>query len=543
MKPKVAEPFTHIAISLSGGGYRATAYHLGTLSYLDSLEYRDENMLRRVKVMSTISGGTLTGVMYALYAATGRSFDDCFKKLYMLLREDKLVERALEILSGKRKWRDDRKSRDFINAMSEVYDEFFYEEAHFSALFEGKRSHLTDVSFGATEFTNGLQFRFQQNHGNGRFGNGRMYLPDNVAADVRLADAAAASSCFPGGFEPMIMAKDFASGSQSPIARQWSERGYQTTGLMDGGVIDNQGIEGVQLAERRHSASSETPYVGTYIVSDVSERTMTPYEVPTVEESSLKDFITLRNINLVAAIAIAAILMVLVSQPVSELATVVLSCALTLAVAWLIAYFCLKSYFLRAVRNLLGPDNTRRLLDDFSTILRTPTYILAYLLKLRVTSVTKMVSEVFMKRIRSLQLTALYSNEEWRYRIKANNIYTLLRSKVTDKFPLSSEIASFVSDANSMPTTLWFTDKQRADNMLDKLIVCGQLTTCVNLMRYIDDLQLGSNQKKVWDELDEATQGDIRRLRDKMHQDFERFNQTPTWLLEQHMAEAVQTDA
>lgn len=532
MESIVAQPFTNIALSLSGGGYRATAFHLGALSYLDSLEYQDENLLQRVRVLSTISGGTLTGVMYGLYAATGRSFPECFKTLYGLLQEDKLIERALGKLAGKSPWQDESKSRDFINAVSEVYHECFYEEEHFRVLFDDSTSHLTDVIFGATEFTNGLQFRFQENHGNGKFGNGRMHLPDDVAADFRLADAAAASSCFPGGFEPMIMARDFAGGSDSRIASKWREKSYPATGIMDGGVIDNQGIEGVQLAEQRHNDSGAKPYIGTYLVSDVAERTMAPYEVPVVDASSLKDAVTLRNMNLLAATVLIVIGILLAVAPMPLLAIVLLSCTLTLAAAWLMSYFFLKRYFASVLRDLLGPDNASRLAGDFSMMLETPVYVLAYLLKLRFTSMTKMVSDVFLKRIRSLQLTALYSSEDWRYRVKANNIYTMLQQSVLAKFTPSCAMADVVADANGMPTTLWFTDRQRADNMLDKLIVCGQFTTCVNLMRYIDDLQTGSNRVKVWDQLHPTTRDDLLALRGKMHADFERFNGAPTWLLD-----------
>jgi len=126
-------PFTHIAISLSGGGYRAAAFHLGALSLLDSINLKDmkgipeeerllgrHTLLENVKIITMISGGTFTGMMYALKLAEGKEYRDCFTKLYGLLEEDKLVEKALAKLNGKIPWQSSHKTRDTINAFAEV---------------------------------------------------------------------------------------------------------------------------------------------------------------------------------------------------------------------------------------------------------------------------------------------------------------------------------------------------------------------------------------------------------------------------------------
>src|SRR5207247_438457 len=63
----VKRPFGDIALSLSGGGYRAAAFHLGTLDLLHRLQ-----LLRDVTMLSTVSGGTFTGAYYALLNAKGR---------------------------------------------------------------------------------------------------------------------------------------------------------------------------------------------------------------------------------------------------------------------------------------------------------------------------------------------------------------------------------------------------------------------------------------------------------------------------------------
>lgn len=202
-------PFTNMALSLSGGGYRATAFHLGALSFLDSIELEvgspgDEDklfdrrtLLENVKILSTISGGTPTGIMYALMLAKGKSFEDCYHKLYELLDEDQLLARTLDKLNHPGSWKNNHKTRDLINAFAEIYHEHFYDEATFETLYEGSESHLSDLIFGSMEFTTGIQFRFLKSEAEGaRFGNGKLSIPKEAAGKIRLADAAASSCCF-----------------------------------------------------------------------------------------------------------------------------------------------------------------------------------------------------------------------------------------------------------------------------------------------------------------------------------------------------------
>ena len=49
----------NIAISFSGGGYRASAFHLGSLDLLDKVGLREN-----VTMLSTVCGGSITGGIY-----------------------------------------------------------------------------------------------------------------------------------------------------------------------------------------------------------------------------------------------------------------------------------------------------------------------------------------------------------------------------------------------------------------------------------------------------------------------------------------------
>ncbi len=68
-----------IGLALSGGGSRAIAFHLGCLRKLN-----DRQLLDHVKEISTVSGGSVLG---AIYAYSNDSFEEFDKKIVNLLKE------------------------------------------------------------------------------------------------------------------------------------------------------------------------------------------------------------------------------------------------------------------------------------------------------------------------------------------------------------------------------------------------------------------------------------------------------------------------
>lgn len=62
-----------IGIALSGGGYRAAAYHIGTLRALHRL-----GILDKVNVISSVSGGSITAAYYALNKDNYEDFEKGF---------------------------------------------------------------------------------------------------------------------------------------------------------------------------------------------------------------------------------------------------------------------------------------------------------------------------------------------------------------------------------------------------------------------------------------------------------------------------------
>jgi len=81
-----------IGLALSGGGFRASLFHLGTLAKLAQLD-----LLKHIEVISTVSGGTIIGTLYYL-------------KLQKLLEE-----------------KHDKKivQKDYIDLVEELIEEFF----------------------------------------------------------------------------------------------------------------------------------------------------------------------------------------------------------------------------------------------------------------------------------------------------------------------------------------------------------------------------------------------------------------------------------
>jgi len=534
----ISKPFTNIAVSLSGGGYRATTFHLGALSYLNHQQFNGKSILEEVKIISTISGGTFTGAMYALRLAQGKTFDDCFHDLYGHLSKDELVDLALHKLSKPRSWANPHKSKDLINAFSEVYNEEFFEGATFDDLYNGSESHLTDVVFGSSEFTYGIQFRLQEEIGKGKFGNGYLNLPKEAAGKVRIADAVAASSCFPGGFEPLIMPIDFGNGPDSEVVKAWEKKKeegleYPETAIMDGGIVDNQGIEGVKLAEERHSEDGK-PFIGTYIVSDVSSDMMEPYKVPILKDGGIKNFITIRGINIFSSILLIIIACLLAFLPMPTIATVILSSLLPLIILWFVIYFFAKSQLSAFIKESFGADQLQEYLNDFKILIKTPIYILIYLIKFRVSSVLKMVSSVFLRRIRRLSLDSLYGSDDWNYRFKSNYIYSLQK----DEDSFKKEMKDIIYAANHMPTTLWFTEKEKKNKVLDDLIASGQFTQCYNLKKYLEKIMTGTYQEKVWDFLDQDYKNQLTELKGRIDADWDRFKNEPKWLFNEQLKQS-----
>jgi len=228
-----SRPLGNIALSFSGGGFRAAAFCLGNLSYLhyaelDETDVPEKSLLHRVRFIASASGGSFASLTYATYLYAGRPFTDGYHALRDFMHGELLVKLVVAMLSDDTVWeRHPTRQRNLINAFALVYDEFFGEATPDPAtltLFCNPLvvKHLHELCVNSTELLNGLSFRFQNPDGKSRkglVGNFSLHLrPDHLATirKLKLGDILAASSCFPVGFEPMVFPGDFAYKTTDP---------------------------------------------------------------------------------------------------------------------------------------------------------------------------------------------------------------------------------------------------------------------------------------------------------------------------------------
>jgi predicted acylesterase/phospholipase RssA len=275
--------FSHIAVSLSGGGIRATGFHLGMLDILDRVE-----LLNNVHMLSSLSGGSLIGTTYALCAqerepGSGlRPVQHAFNNLYLFLNHLNTMEEIFHQITG-RQPSSPAGRRDLISGMSNMLDQKYFgnteyfrpESRHFGAFWGDDRNHLKEIVFNAAEFKTGNAFRFQKSQLPCRIGNGNVWITEEQARKIRMADVLAASACIPAGMEPLFFPDDFhwpddeddkrptCEEIKQEIADQRRDKdGDPYVALMDGGVYDNQGLTGILLAmlrrNKRRQGSTES---------------------------------------------------------------------------------------------------------------------------------------------------------------------------------------------------------------------------------------------------------------------------------------------
>lgn len=560
-------PFNTLALSLSGGGYRAASFHLGLLTYLDRIQWDGTSLLSRVRVISTVSGGTFTGVCYTSSIARGETLEQCYEKLFRFMSEVDLIREALKKLSEYDDW-NSTKVRSLINAFSLVYFEKLEQET-FALLFD-KPAHITEAIFNATEFSYGLPFRFQKcqvkdNEALFAFlGNRQVNMPPAAIREVRLSDVIAASSCFPMGFEPINFPTDFRHGN-SPVLDTlreswhtdiWGNKSQFPIGLMDGGIVDNQGIDSVVWAEQRMRreyegemkklVSDDEKAIDLYIISDVASPFMEGYV--RTEEKPVKSW---RNLSLKSFGWFGALLLLaggaatwLGLEFASRGWMYLIGAAAGLMFLGGIVSLLLSNLLRIIMKGMQVPEFFIQHLKRFNTM---KFGIYETLLKNRISSVISMVSEVFMKQIRRREYGLVYDEESgWTTRLITNAIYELTPQQTTvrneeKQHILSKELKNVspalmaaAEKAKSMGTTLWFTPEELKDekhNMLRTLIAAGQFTACFNLLEYIEKVLWSKDHATEYNRYTPEQKSAINELYIKMLDDWKRFNEEPLWMV------------
>src|SRR5882762_2566504 len=95
--PSLPNGLQNIALSFSGGGYRAAAFTLGCVAYLNRQSYGTDSLLTKVKFISSASGGSITNLVLCSMLREGATFEEIYKHLAEQLKGCTLVDEVFKI--------------------------------------------------------------------------------------------------------------------------------------------------------------------------------------------------------------------------------------------------------------------------------------------------------------------------------------------------------------------------------------------------------------------------------------------------------------
>jgi|688.fasta_scaffold08998_15 hypothetical protein len=295
---QTGNPLTSIiALSISGGGHRAAAFGLGTIALLQELQ-----LMEKVGVISTVSGGSLVGSFYL--CAKARSIGEAvqvgqedmavslaswqnegFRTLFFepfrtFLHSRTLAEQLVKELLPLSLNPREKLIRNAAQRVHSLLDQHDYPsrlgDTAVLALLKSHKCLPNHVFFNAANLTSLDLFRF----GVTRDGVDKhdCFVVNNVlipvdpnpsdpasdpvrelAAGLRIADCVAASFCFPLGFEPLVFPDDFLEVEPTLKSHEQQQcvsivrrlcHGHRAVALMDGGLYDNLGLASLEVAIR-----------------------------------------------------------------------------------------------------------------------------------------------------------------------------------------------------------------------------------------------------------------------------------------------------
>jgi len=255
-----------IGLALSGGGFRATLYHLGLVRFL-----RDADILPKVTDITAVSGGSIIAAHLALnwgrYTGSAREFESAAAELLSFVRLD-VRNRILRryplgfLLRGPRRlfgWSNRKLTR--VGLLEYHYEKYLFGDTSLFQLPEHPRLHIlaTNLSEGRLCSFNREGLWMIRREAEHAFRVERTHLS---LATVPMA--VAASSAFPGFFPP----SELTSADVAAKSGEFNRQAYT-----DGGVFDNLGVRMFRFLAQSFSGD-EHPWDGV-LVSDVGK----PFQV------------------------------------------------------------------------------------------------------------------------------------------------------------------------------------------------------------------------------------------------------------------------
>jgi predicted acylesterase/phospholipase RssA len=223
-----------IGLALSGGGFRATLYHLGLVRFL-----RDAGLLKQVTNITSVSGGSITAahlvLNWDLYTGSAEEFDKAAAKLLDFTRlgvRNRIVRRfplGLLLRGPRRLLGLSNRKLTRTGWLEQQYEQHLLGD---KSLFElPERPHLHILSTNLSEgclcsFNRDGLWMMQEKQGRTQIEKIRVGL-------MTVAMAVTASSAFPGFFPPLEL-------TGRDVGARGGEFGRQA--YTDGGVFDNLGV-------------------------------------------------------------------------------------------------------------------------------------------------------------------------------------------------------------------------------------------------------------------------------------------------------------
>jgi hypothetical protein len=601
-KQPVYTPLENIALAFSGGGFRAACFSIGTMSYLQALPLEEGNtLLDKVRYISSASGGSIASAVYAHSQAKGMTFAQYYAKMYAHLQGLDLLTEVFNVLNDDQPWKDNpSKIRNLINSFAISYQALLFEGATVETLRGAPDgAHLEEVCFNTSDFYAGLLFRqaiklkpdakADLDKKDFLFGNFMVYLDQQLAGNLRLGDLVAASSCFPAGFEPIVFPRDFQSSGPDlrtglhvfaeelniPELTELFGKTYSSVipptpvnvidlsknlealaldqsfqmGLMDGGVMDNQGIDSMLRAnDRRLKGTTAFKPFDLMLVTDVGSHFIDPYKVP--DQLPQKTWWASLTVNKVLIIgwvfAIIGLITVVGAQWIdnniaSTLLIMLGTLLLGMGVGTVYLLYHLRRFIGFRVKHQ-GGLNLHKVFSDeilarlFQFFGNTRFDVIFPMLKGRINSILLLNMEMFLKRIRQLLYSRFFEDRDMSQRMKSNHIYDLSYSNelyFLQNNPVAlapgSALMNVAQAAFEMGTTLWFDSDDSEGNKMGAVIATGQFTVCANLLSYVQHF----NASGDYTGLSPEYKSRMDKLLIDLQADYTKFKADPFWLYNQ----------
>jgi len=233
-----------IGIALSGGGIRATIFHLGVLKWM-----AENDMLEDIVRISSVSGASLcVGLIYShnrhAWPSSKEYLNDVLPKVQRtILGKDIQLSALIKLILSPWWWK--KKVNLVAKVMQEKWDIS-------GSLVELEKNPIWFIN--CTTFETGKRFIFSREK-MGDYEVGYVMNPD-----FSLADAMAASAGFPVLIGPYKIRTDrfkWAKASRS----DWNPQKDKFLHLWDGGVYDNLGLESVYKINNCGCLSEDINYL------------------------------------------------------------------------------------------------------------------------------------------------------------------------------------------------------------------------------------------------------------------------------------------